>query len=313
MSNRSSWIFLLAILFVSCSKSSFIEDVNRVPVYTSDIDLFYGTLDRMMIDGYYESIVQSDYFDRGSDGLKALIEKDHLNAKEFAEYMEAHEEFFLSIRPQLLDTRHYRRMTMSVLQQFDSVIPNARYKPIFFLVGQNKHGGTETKSGFLIEAQKNVLGLPDINWGTFDSLSFSPYNNLDQMIAHEQVHVVQPDMFIGESLLRLTLSEGIADFIAYKAVGKLGYQEAYEYGEQNLEILKKEWTADLNLPIKEVRPKWLFNWGMKMDKPYDMGYYMGFKIAESYYEHNGSNAETLRKMVYTEDFETLYEKSGFME
>jgi len=87
MSNRSSWIFLLAILFVSCSKSSFIEDVNRVPVYTSDIDLFYGTLDRMMIDGYYESIVQSDYFDRGSDGLKALIEKDHLNAKEFAEYM----------------------------------------------------------------------------------------------------------------------------------------------------------------------------------------------------------------------------------
>ena len=44
-----------------------------------------------------------------------------------------------------------------------------------------------------------------------------------------------------------------------------------------------------------------------------MGYYMGFKIAESYYEHNGRNAENLREMIYTEDFEALYERSGFID
>ena len=313
MRNRSSWIFLLAILFVSCSKSSFIEDVNRVPVITSDIDLFYGTLDRMINDGYYESIVQTDYFDRGSNGLKALISKDKLKAKDFADYMHTHEQFFLSIRSYMMDQERYLSLTQEVLGEYDRTVPNSKYKPIYFLIGYNMHGGTVTDEGVIIEAQKNILGLSDISWGTFDSLSFSSYDDLDQLIAHEQVHVMQPYMFIGESLLRLTLNEGIADFIAYKVVGKKGYYESYEYGDQNFEVLKKEWTSDLNLPIKEVRSKWLFNWGRKKDRPYDMGYYMGFKIAESYYEHNGRNAENLREMIYTEDFEALYERSGFID
>ncbi len=138
---------------MSC-RSSYLSAVDEVPIIIFDIELFYQTLDRMQEDEFYESIVQSDYFEKGSNGLKALIKKDGLQAKELMIYMQEHQDFFTLIRKYLTRDQEYVSMTHEILNQFDQALPDSKYKPIYFLVGQNKHGGTLTSDGFIIELQK---------------------------------------------------------------------------------------------------------------------------------------------------------------
>ena len=304
-------IVLFVISFMTSCKSSYISEVDNVPIITSDVELFYQTLDRMRQDGFFDSIVQSDYFDKGSNGLKALINKDGLQAKEFMIYMREHQDFFMSIRKYLTRDQEYVSMTQEILNQFDQILPGSKYKPIYFLVGQNKHGGTLTSDGFIIELQKNILGLNGIKWGTLDSAKFSVHQDLDQMIAHEQVHVTQKPTYLSASLLKMTINEGIADFISYKITGKRGNDKSYTYGDTNFDSLKSEWLDDLNKPINDVRSKWIWNWGRKSDRPYDLGYYIGFRIAQGYYVNNGANTQTLIEMRDIEDYDDFYAKSGF--
>jgi len=306
-------LILFAISLITSCKSSYLSDVNDVPVITSDIDLFYSALDRMRQDGFFASIVQSDYFDQGSKGLKALIQKDNLQAKEFMTYMKEHQDFFLSVRKYLINEAYYVSMTKELLKEFDRKLPGSKYKPIYFLVGSNKHGGTLTSAGFIIELQKNTLGLPGISYGLLDSAQFSSYHNLDQMIAHEQVHVTQKPTYLSGSLLKITINEGIADFISYQVTGKRGNDESYSYGDDHFDRLKNEWLDDLTEPVNEVRSKWIWNWGRESDRPYDLGYYIGFRIAQSYYELNGSNTQALLYMRDIEDYDDFYIKSGFTQ
>lgn len=312
---KSRLLFVgFSVLIMSCGdQDKYISDVTQVPIITSDIDLFYATLDRMERDGYYESIVQTDYFDKGSDGLKALIEKDGLNARDFMMYMKEHAPFFASIRPHILDKTKYVALTERVLKEFDALLPDSKYQPVFFLIGQNRHGGTLTDAGFTIELQKNVLGLPNIEWGAFDSLHFLPHRDLDYMIAHEQVHVTQPFVPLSQSLLRMTLNEGIADYVALKLADKKGNHSAYTYGDQHYNQLKEEWLSDLDAPISDVRSKWIWNWGANMERPNDLAYYIGFKIAESYCLNQTNHAEAIRQLVFTQDYEQVFRESGFAE
>lgn len=304
----------LCVVLLSCGRQDdFISDVTEVPVVTNDIDLFYAALDRMERDGYYESIVQTDYFDKGSDGLKDLINKDQLTAKDFVSYMKEHVSFFTSIRPYLTERDTYVSLTQDVLSRFDEVVPDARYKPVFFVIGRNRHGGTLTDAGFVVELQRNVLGLPDIEWGALDSTQFIPYADLDHMIAHEQVHVTQAPMHLSNSLLRMTLNEGIADYIAYKVTAKKGNEESYSYGDKNYDSLLEEWLEDLDKPVGEVRSKWVWNWGSDMDRPHDLGYYIGFRIAEQYCKRSGQTSESISALVYANDYDFIIKDSGILE
>ncbi len=99
--------------------------------------------------------------------------------------------------------------------------------------------------------------MSGIKWGILDSNKFSFHQDLDQMIAHEQVHVTQKSTYLNGSLLKMTINKGIADFISYQVTVKRGNEKSYAYGDAYFESLRNEWLEDLNQPINEVRIKWI--------------------------------------------------------
>ena len=65
---------------------------------------------------------------------------------------------------------------------------------------------------------------------------------------------------------------------------------------------------DITQPLQDVRIKWVWNWGHLSQRPYDLGYYIGFRIAESYDQHQGRSTETLIEMVDVNDYDFFYSK-----
>ena len=111
----------------------------------------------------------------------------------------------------------------------------------------------------------------------------------------------------------MTLNEGIADYIAYKVTAKKGNEESFSYGDKNYDSLLEEWLEDLDKPVGEVRSKWVWNWGSDMDRPHDLGYYIGFRIAEQYCKRSGQTSESISALVYANDYDFIIKDSGILE
>lgn len=311
MIHLTQYLIITVILVAACSPSSYITKVDKVPIVYDDVQHLHDLLSKYSAKDINEAIIQKEYFDKGTPGLKGLIEKDRLSAATYAQYVSAHYGFLKSVCAQLPNIQSQSHQLKGLLKQFSDYFPNARYMPSYFVIGQGYHGGTATPAGFVIELQKNVLGLPNIDKSTIDTTKISSYDNIDQLWIHEQVHIARKKQHLSSSLLRMTIDEGSADFIAYKMTGKISHARTYQYGEENHERLVKEWKEDLKKDATKVRVKWVWNWGRSSTRPPDIAYYIGFKITEAYYDNHDDKERALKDILEMKSYENFYKMSGF--
>jgi uncharacterized protein YjaZ len=112
------------------------------------------------------------------------------------------------------------------------------------------------------------------------------------VIAHEYVHVQQPQEMVDDpnpTVLEGSLVEGAADFI----------------GEFILEI-ETSFVADED---KRDLTSWLYNG--TMDKSGDIGYWVGYRIAKSYYQHATGKQAAIREIIEIKDPKAFLAKSGW--
>jgi uncharacterized protein YjaZ len=58
---------------------------------------------------------------------------------------------------------------------------------------------------------------------------------------------------------------------------------------------------------------WLYQGNGAKDRPADLGYYIGYKIIESYYKNAGDKKQALRKILEISDFKDFLAKSRYEE
>ena len=56
--------------------------------------------------------------------------------------------------------------------------------------------------------------------------------------------------------------------------------------------------------------KWLYNGNIK-DRPDQLGYWMGYQIAEAYYEKATDKQQAIRELLNIQDFAQVLAKSGY--
>jgi len=248
------------------------------------------------------AILQSEYIDKGTPGLKIFIEKYGLTPERLIKAIRKHPEQYASMRqmPELLaGLEKDAREAFVELKQF---IPNAVYPPTYFLVEAHRGIGSGSVEGQLISVDK---------WK-------APIEGKTTMITHELVHFQQV-VAVGydkykalygpeKSLLGLCIREGTAELFADLVTGNITQDEAVEY---TLEHEKRLW----NWLVKEMDSAETGDWMWKKpedpEQPYHVGYVMGYRIVEAYYNNAADKAQAVDEILSVSDYRAFLDKSGY--
>ncbi|MNR05631.1 hypothetical protein D3C85_1216740 [compost metagenome] len=119
-----------------------------------------------------------------------------------------------------------------------------------------------------------------------------PLDNLDLLATHEFVHTQQNGE--RQTLLGQAVYEGVADFVAEKAAGRLPDLPYVAYGPANDATIKAAFHKDM---MENDYSGWLYNGMNNAFGVADLGYYVGYAITRRYYERAADKALAIKTML----------------
>lgn len=286
---------------------------RKAKLVTSDIDLFWKAYDATLKNpGLKEEIYQAQYFDKGTVGLQdyylSKIRSTHL----FVKNLDSKRAFYRAIRPNTKQVAAMKKQIRAGFLKLKELYPPARFPDVYFMIGRFNAGGTISGNGMLIsadmEARSADTPLEELTLWERNNLGFVA--ELPAIVAHEHIHIIQKKTR-GRTLLQGAIHEGMADFLAELITGKNPNARLAAYGN----LHEKEVWADFK---KEMYGNSWRNWIANGDqetpeKPSDLGYYMGYKICQAYYEEAPDKKQAIYDMLNVEDYSAFLEKSRYEE
>ena len=248
--------------------------------------------------------VQHEYLDPGSDGLHNLAKVRNVTGARIADNIAKHPEVYSDARQCMAALPRVRQRVGVALRQLGRLYPDARFPPVTIAVGRGKPVGVGSPVTGL---QIGLEALCAVKW-----MDPNVEDRFVRIIAHEYIHVQQAAALNDDehpTLLERSLIEGAAEFGAELLTGQPGeatsaQMKALTQGhEKEIEIafLADEDSTDLS--------KWLDN--SSYDKQGDLGYWVGYRIAKSYYQHASDKRRALREIIEMTDPKAFLAKSGW--
>ena len=302
MKNLTFLIATLTLIF-SCqnnSNDSIQKFVSEQKIISQDITHFWQAYDK--ISSTTDSLQQLEYFqtlflDKASPGQQRMIEARNYSAEEYLNSIRSYPQFWNSIRKNTENLSGYNEAILSGLKQFTEVYPNLEPAHIYYTVGAHRSPGTGVDSMVLIGTEYalgdttiNVSELPE---GRQNYYKINPTDHLSFLTVHEYVHTQQKPMV--HNLLSLALYEGIAEFVAIKATGQASPWKAFDYGPKNEEKIRKRFEEDMFKPDKIF--SWLWNSADNEFETRDLGYFVGYQIADKYYDLASDKQQAIKTLI----------------
>ncbi len=330
--------FLICALTVVAQTAE--PQVNRDPekakFVTSDIDNFWRAYDLAVKETDQAkriAIYQTEYLDKGSAGLKDFVRLRIKSAKSLVETIDKLPRFYASVRPSTLRVVEMENEMRRSFRNFKKLYPDAGFPDVYFVIGITNTGGTASQNGLLIGTElygltKNTAReeFPEYFKSVFPSAerdekqvqvivdrllatALNPIEEVPPTVAHESIHYNQ-NYSEAKTLLRQSIKEGAADFLGEMIAGELMNPARQVYGDQHEAELWREFQTEMNGTSMK---NWLYNGMTAKDRPFDLGYYMGYKICESYYKNAKDKQQAIRDILEIKDFPAFVEKSRYRE
>ena len=112
------------------------------------------------------------------------------------------------------------------------------------------------------------------------------------------------------NLLKQSIQEGSADFIGELISGKHINPVPFNYGESHKDSLSKEFVLRMS---QEDITDWLYGTSGKDDRPNDLGYWMGYKITEAYFNKQEDKHRAIHNIVSIEDPNKFLLESRYLD
>jgi hypothetical protein len=307
---------LTAVAVASCALSGFARaqtsrDPAAAKLVTEDIPRFWQAFDARATLGTAAAI-DSFYIKPGSTGLKDWLRVRPADAKAFALVIDKFPGYYASARESTLRIAADEPKIRAAFVKLKALYPDAVFPDVYFLIGRLSTGGTTAKSGLLIGAEMYGRTTEEALTGLNDWLHqvLATPDMVPTIVAHELVHYQQK--LSSSALLPHAVMEGSADFVAEMLTG--GNFNAHVHAWVNAEpgrerMLWEEFQRDIK--SNDSKP-WFSPPDVKV-RPKDLGYYMGYRIAQTYYETHADKAAALREILITRDAERLLNESGYAE
>ncbi|MFH6937027.1 DUF2268 domain-containing putative Zn-dependent protease [Flavobacterium sp. FlaQc-30] len=281
--------FLIVFSNFSFGQNNFSDNPLDAVFETKDSKFFWDAFDKMEKSKQNPFI---EYMQNGSLGVKGFTENRIINADSLFIVVKKRKADYENSRNVLDDISTKEKRVKAIYSALKYWYPKAKFPPIYFVYGRFSSGGTSSPDGIIIgtEMLKNLDGVSGL-------------------IAHELIHY-QQNITGKDNLLKWCLLEGGADFIGELISGESVNKFEYKYGQQNLDKLCREFVARLkNTDYQD----WLYGTSKKDDRPNDLGYWIGYKITESYFNKQKDKQKAIAEILNIKDPMQFLKQSSFLD
>lgn len=307
-------VLTLSISLHSCKKkksksvrSTYESDPKNAKIITSDIDLFWKAYDNVIKDSLSNAF-QNDYIEKASQGvLDFLPNKRIVSAEALKNLVLSEKKYYNNIRKSSLLSLNYEKQIRATYYALKYLYPKAEFPPLYFIIGRTTSGATATENGLVVGIEVFSDTLYKTNYGR-------PSLNLDLLpfiVAHEIVHFLQIDNELDTSLLKKCIREGSADFISELTSGEkvklLNGDNVFPFGNAHEEAL---WNEFKTVMLGENISPWLYS-QTSDDRPQNLGYWMGYKIVEAYYNNAQDKTKAIDDILNIKDYHAFLKKSQY--
>lgn len=298
---KNNLLFLIIVSLISCTGHP--SKIDSSNIITEDIALFWNAYDQITStkDSTQQyQLLEDLYLSKGSDGLKAMIKSRNYTSKDFLDAINHHPKFWASIRENTLKADQFSTSLNEGIEKLRAVYPHLKPAKMYFTIGALRSNGTTMDSLVLIGSE---LAMTDQNTITseftkeradgfrtfFDS---NPIDGLVLLNVHEYVHT-QQNPFIG-NLLSQVIYEGIAEFVSVIAMDQPSNAPAVEFGKNNPKVREAFEKEMFNMNNQH---EWLWSSAPNDFGVRDLGYYIGYEMAELNYNKSENKKEAIKKMI----------------
>ncbi|MXS69768.1 hypothetical protein GSF70_00890 [Flavobacteriaceae bacterium W22] len=271
------------------AQSGFSESPLNAIFETKDVDNFWKAFDAMETS---KSNPFEEYMSSGSPGVKGFTPYRILNADSLYLMVKNKKEDYIKSKNVLSEIGYKEKRIKAIYSALKYWYPEAKFPPVYFVYGRFNSGGTISQDGIIIGTEM----LKDLN-------------GITGLIAHELIHF-QQNIKGDHSLLRQSLVEGNADFVSELVSGENISNPHFKYGDANSEKLYKEFVTKLK---EDDLQDWLYGTSGKDNRPNDLGYWIGYKITEAYFNKQPDKHKAIQNILNIENPLLFLKESGFLD
>jgi hypothetical protein len=284
------------------------DDPEQARIVTSDIALFWREYDSAGEKGL--DAAMDDYLKKGSYGLQQFTLLRIRSSADLAAVIRKHPKYYASIRPSTLTIDSMAEPIRTSFRRLKRLYPNAVFPDVYFVIGLMNSGGTTTDHALLIGAEMygKTKDTPSEEMDDWHKQVLKPVEDIPAIVAHELIHYQQSYAKTDRSLLARAVGEGSADFIGGMIAGKSINEHLHVYGNPRERELWLEFKQQMN---GSDSSHWLYQGDKSKDRPADLGYYIGYRICESYYGRASDKTQAIKDILGIQDFSQFLQASHY--
>lgn len=286
-------------------------DPEKAVIITEDLPRFWAAFD----EGTDAATLEAKYLTPGTPQLARFVKSRIGSAEQLSRTVTRNRAYYASIRANTLSvaTPEFERRLKLAFAAAKALDPQAVFPPTALLIGRMNSGGTTSSDAILIGLEL-FTAAPDSPRDTFDEFEKAATKSatglLVPLIAHEHVHILQEvnGFPFGKTLLEQSVAEGMADWLGEKTSGGVVNTELYAWAKAREAQLWTEFQAEQD---GTDISRWLYNQGKDPNRPGDLGYFIGYRIAEAYAKKVGDDGKAAQQLVRAKNLKQLVIDSGY--
>lgn len=301
---KKNALLVLGICLLSISNA---QDFKQAFVST-DIDHFWKACKKITATedtALQQKYLQELYIDKGSPGLKSMIEVRNYSNQEFLDAINHYPAFWQSIKPNTLRAEALYTEIEADILKLKEAYPDLKPSTIYFTVGALRSNGTIQEDRVLIGSELALADKSTVieelpEWRQPFFQDYTPIEQLALLCTHEYIHTQQKELV--QNLLSMCLYEGVAEFVSCQVTGKPSSTPAIAFGKANREQVVEQFVTDLYLMSNNNN--WLWGENRNELKVRDLGYYIGYEICERYYTLANDKTKAVKDLIeldYTDE------------
>jgi hypothetical protein len=285
------------------------HDPDTAEFVVSDIDLFWKAYDSVK-PGNRAEVLRKEYLEKGSRGLKEFTRVRIGSAENLAKVIETHPKYYAALREPSGKVATYKDAMRASFRKLKGLYEPAVFPDVYFVIGRMSSGGTLTDTGLLIGVDMFGKGKATAveELDGWHRAVLMPIKDIPYIVAHELIHYQQKYPRDDATLLGKSIREGGADFVGELISGGQINGHLHKYGDPR----ERELWADFRREMggKDLS-NWLYQGDRAKDRPADLGYYVGYKICESYYQQAADKKAAVKAILEIKDFKEFLKASQY--
>lgn len=290
-------------------------DPNKAKLVTSNLEHFWEAYDEAQKHPAEErpGIYAKLYFDRGDEGMTDIALVRKFTPTSLAKAIDQKPKFFASLRPAEKLLQPEFRELRERFRRLKQLYPSAKFPNVYFMMSPLSGGGTTSDNGLLIGTEffMKSAQTPTEELSDWEKRVIGPPTDVVPLVVHESIHYQQNNGASNTALARC-LHEGSADFVATVVCDgemMVRVKKLHEWGNAREAELWAEFQKDMN---GSDTSRWLYGSGDN-NRPDDLGYYMGYKICEAYYNKAADKKQAIWDILNYKDATQFLKASGYAD